>query len=313
VAPRSLGMKLDGIPTEEVVALAPEIERAGLDQVWVCEDLGRNGGIAQAALALAATSRCRVGLGILPAAVRNPAYMAMEIASLCRAHPGRFIPGIGHGMPGWLRQVDAHPGRLLPRLEEVTVVARQLLEGRTVDFSGEGVRVEDVSFQFPPAEVPPILWGVRGPKGIELAGRVADGLILAEGSGPDYIRDARERFGARRPTVVAFAWFAVDDDAERARAQLRDTVAAALEWKFMRAQLGPLAEAGDVEAAIGELTVSGTPADCAAAIERLWDAGADSVVLQAPPGSERPMLARMGAILEALGSPGNADHEEERR
>jgi 5,10-methylenetetrahydromethanopterin reductase len=313
MAAGSLGMKLDGIPTEEVVALAPEIERAGLAEAWVCEDLGRNGGIAQAALALAATERCRIGLGILPAAVRNPAYMAMEIASLCRAHPGRFIPGIGHGMPGWLRQVDAHPGRLLPRLEEVTVVARRLLEGQTVDFAGEQVRVEDVSFQFPPAAVPPILWGVRGPKGIELAGQVADGLILAEGSGPDYIRDARARFGARRPTVVVFAWFAVDEDGERARARLRDTVAAALRWKFMRAQLGALAEAGDVEAAMRELTVSGTPADCAAAIERLWDAGADSVVLQAPPGSEREMLARMGPILEALGSAGTADHEEERR
>jgi 5,10-methylenetetrahydromethanopterin reductase len=310
---RALGMKLDGIPTEEVVALAPEIERAGLEQVWVCEDLGRNGGIAQAALALAATDRCRVGLGILPAAVRNPAYMAMEIASLCRAHPGRFIPGIGHGMPGWLRQVDAHPGRLLPRLEEVTVVARQLVEGRTVDFAGRQVRVEDVTFQFPLEAAPPFLWGVRGPKGIELAGRVADGLILAEGSGPDYIRDARERFGPRRPTIVVFAWFAVDDDAERARARLRDTVAEAMGWKFMRAQLGPLAEAGDVDAALRELTVSGTPGDCAAAIERLWEAGADSVVLQAPPGSEREMLARMGPILDALGSAGTADPEEERR
>jgi 5,10-methylenetetrahydromethanopterin reductase len=313
MAARSLGMKLDGIPTEEVVALAPEIERTGLDEVWVCEDLGRNGGIAQAALALAATERCRVGLGILPAAVRNPAYMAMEIASLCRAHPGRFVAGIGHGMPGWLRQVDAHPGRLLPRLEEVTVVARRLVAGETVDFEGEQVRVEDVTFQFPAAEAPPFLWGVRGPKGVELAGRVADGLILAEGSGPDYIRDARERFGPRTPTIVAFAWFAVDDDAERARARLRDTVAEALGQEFMRAQLGALADGGDVEAALRELTVSGTPADCAAAIERLWDAGADSVVLQAPPGEERQMLARMGAILDALGSRGTADPEEERR
>jgi alkanesulfonate monooxygenase SsuD/methylene tetrahydromethanopterin reductase-like flavin-dependent oxidoreductase (luciferase family) len=123
----TLGMKLDGIPTEEIVALAPEVEAAGLDELWVCEGLGRNGGIAQAALALAATRQIRVGLGILPAAVRNVAYMAMEIASLCRAHPGRFVPGIGHGMPSWLRQVDAHPGKLLPCLEEVTVVARRLV------------------------------------------------------------------------------------------------------------------------------------------------------------------------------------------
>src|ERR1700742_3185347 len=122
-------MKLDAIPTEQVVSLAAEIEQHGLDEVWVCEDLGRNGGIAQAALALAATERCKVGLGILPAAVRNVGYLAMEIASLCRAHPARFQPALGHGMPGWLQQVGAHPGKLLPCLEEVTLATRSLLAG----------------------------------------------------------------------------------------------------------------------------------------------------------------------------------------
>jgi alkanesulfonate monooxygenase SsuD/methylene tetrahydromethanopterin reductase-like flavin-dependent oxidoreductase (luciferase family) len=59
----------------------------------------------------------------------------MELASLCRTHPGRFMPGIGHGMPEWLRQVSAHPGKLLPRIEETTVVVSRLLAGETVDFS----------------------------------------------------------------------------------------------------------------------------------------------------------------------------------
>src|ERR1700761_6373390 len=131
---RRIGMKLDAIPTEEVVSLAREIDRRGLDELWVCEDLGRNGGIAQAALALGATERCKVGVGILPAAVRNVAYLAMEIASLCRAHPGRFLPGIGHGMPDWLKEVGAHPGKLLPCIEEVTSVTRRLLVGEAVTF-----------------------------------------------------------------------------------------------------------------------------------------------------------------------------------
>src|SRR5438105_2919999 len=133
----SIGMKLDGIPIESVMDLAPRIDAAGLDEVWICEDLARNGGIAQAGLALAATRKARVGLGIAPAAVRNIAYFAMEIASLCRAYPGRFLPGIGHGMPDWLRQVGAHPGRLLPCLEEVTLVVARLLRGQAVSFHGE--------------------------------------------------------------------------------------------------------------------------------------------------------------------------------
>src|ERR1700753_1506138 len=110
----ALGMKLDAIPTEEVAPLAREIERRGFDEVWVCEDLGRNGGIAQAALALAATERCRVGIGILPAAVRNVAYLAMEIASLCPS-PRRLLAGPGPRVAE-LAEAGRRPSREPPRL-----------------------------------------------------------------------------------------------------------------------------------------------------------------------------------------------------
>jgi 5,10-methylenetetrahydromethanopterin reductase len=296
----TLGMKLDGIPTEEIVGLAPEVEAAGLEELWVCEDLGRNGGIAQAALALAATRQIRVGLGILPAAVRNVAYMAMEIASLSRAHPGRFVPGIGHGMPSWLRQVDAHPGKLLPALEEVTVVARRLVRGETVTFHGEFVQIDDVKFQFPAPEPPPFLWGVRGPNGIQRASRSADGLVLAEGSGPGYVRRAREKLADPDALIVVFAWFAVDRDHARAVDALRATVDEALEQDFMQAQISAADVTAIGERLLEELTVSGDAESCARSIERLWDAGADSVVLQPVPGRERDQLRQIGSVLGAL-------------
>jgi 5,10-methylenetetrahydromethanopterin reductase len=297
----ALGMKLDAIPTEEVVSLAREIDARGFDELWVCEDLGRSGGIAQAGLALGATERCRVGVGILPAAVRNVAYLTMEIASLCRAHPGRFLPGLGHGMPGWLRQVDAHPASLLACLEEVTLVARRLLAGETVSFDGRHVHVRDVALEYPPAEVPPLLWGVRGPKGVELAARVADGLILAEGSGPAYVASARERLTDPGARIVVFAWFAIDPAGGAAAERLRPTVAAALTQDFMRAQLGALGAGEATDEVVRELTVSGDAEGCAAAIRRLYDAGADSVVLQPIPGGEREQLAQVPSLMAALG------------
>jgi 5,10-methylenetetrahydromethanopterin reductase len=296
----ALGMKLDAIPTEEVVALAREIDRSGLDEVWVCEDLGRNGGIAQAALALGATERCKVGLGILPAAVRNVAYLAMEIASLCRAHPGRFLPGLGHGMPGWLRQVDAHPASLLACLEEVTLVTRRLLAGETVSFDGRHVHVDGVALEFPPPEAPPLLWGVRGPKGIELASRVADGLILAEGSGPAYVATARGRLADPAARIVVFAWFAIDPVGGRAVERLRGTVAKALTKDFMQAQLGGLGATEADDEVVRELTVSGDVEECATAIRRLYDAGADSVVLQPVPGGERDQLDLIGPLVAEM-------------
>jgi 5,10-methylenetetrahydromethanopterin reductase len=293
-------MKLDAIPTEEIVSLVGDIERQGLDEIWVCEDLGRNGGIAQAALALAATERCKVGVGILPAAVRNVAYLAMEIASLCRAHPGRFLPGIGHGMPDWLKEVGAHPGKLLPCIEEVTSVTRRLLVGETVTFHGEYVDVEEVVLQFPLPEAPPICWGVRGPRGIELASRVADGLILAEGSGPGYVARARESLADPDALITVFAWFAIDTDPADATDRIRSTVAEALDRDFMRSQLMALGATEATDEVVGELTVSGNADGCAAAINRLYEAGADSVVLQPIPGTERDQLRFVPSLLESL-------------
>ncbi|MBS1861636.1 MAG: LLM class flavin-dependent oxidoreductase [Actinobacteria bacterium] len=292
----SIGMKLDAIPTEEVVALAPRIDAAGFEELWICEDLGRNGGIAQAGLALGATERCRVGLGIAPAAVRNVAYFAMEVASLCRAHPGRFIPGLGHGMPNWLREVGAHPGRLMPALEEVTVVSQRLVAGETVTFHGEYVQVEEVTLGYPAPEAPRMHLGVRGPRGIEMAGRVAGGVILAEGSGPDYVRGASERLAGTGARITVFAWFCVDDDGAAALDRVRPIVAAALSQDFMQSQVGALGAGEATDEVVRELTVAGTPAECAAAVGRLVEAGAEAVVLQPIAGTEAQQI-------EALGPP----------
>jgi alkanesulfonate monooxygenase SsuD/methylene tetrahydromethanopterin reductase-like flavin-dependent oxidoreductase (luciferase family) len=286
-------MKLDGLATEEVPVLARAIEAHGLDEVWICEDLGLNGGIAQSAIALSHTERILVGHGIAPAAIRNVAYYAMEVASLCRAFPGRFLPGLGHGMPGWLTQVGAHPRRLLPCLAETTEVAGRLLAGETVSFHGEWVSVDDVTLRYPPDEAPPISLGVRGPRGMDIAARVAGGVILAEGSGPTYVRRVVDQIGCADHRVTVFAWFSIDDDRDIARARLRETVGVALQQDFMRSQLGHLATAGPTEPVLAEITVSGRPPDCAAAVRALHAAGADSVVLQPVPGTEVEQLARV--------------------
>ncbi len=90
------------------------------------------------------------------------------------------------------------------------MVLRRLLAGEPITFHGRQVQIEDVAPEYPPAAVPPSCWGVRGPKGIALASEVADGLILAEGSGPEYVRHARERLADPDARIVVFAWFSID-------------------------------------------------------------------------------------------------------
>jgi len=283
------GIKLDGLPAERVRELAPLIDQSGLDELWVVEDLGLAGGIAQAATLLADTSKVRVGIGITPAVARNPAYLAMEIATLSRMHPGRFMPGIGHGMPHWLEQVGARPTSLLTALEEVATAVKQLLSGQTVSLHGQHVHLDQVTLTHPPLSPPPISLGVRGPKGVALSSRVADGIILAEGSGPEYVRQVRNAIGPDNRLTV-FVWLCLLPDRAAALQQLRPIIANALASDFMRFQLGDSADAPADDAVVREIAVAGDVASCAEQIKHFQEAGVDSLVFAPLPGEEENQL-----------------------
>lgn len=272
----------------DVQPYARMVERLGYDQLWVVEDCFWTTGVANAALALAATERVHVGIGIMPAVLRNVALGAMELATLAGAFPGRLTAGFGHGVAEWMRQVGAYPPSPLAALEATIRDTRALLAGETVT-RGD---LRDVALEFPPASRPPVLAGLTGPKGLALAGRNGDGAILPEGSTARFVTDAREQLRAARrasgePQIVVYAWLSVDPDAARARDALRPAIAAWLASNRGRPQHGTLsfadAGAGDVgrieDEWIDELAVAGTPGDCRAAVQRLGAAGADVVVL----------------------------------
>jgi 5,10-methylenetetrahydromethanopterin reductase len=281
------------VPPADVRTFAGEVERLGFDELWVIEDCFWTSGIANAALALAATERVGVGIGILPAVLRNRALAAMELATLAGAFPGRLTAGFGHGVADWMKQVGAYPRSPLAALEVTLRDTRALLAGETVTRDG----LEDVTLVFPPAEPPPVLAGLTGPKGLALAGREGDGAILPEGSSPAFVSAAREQVraaweGEGEPRIVVYALLGVDDDGDRGRDALRPQIARWLAGNRGRPQLAaasfaaavpdPVTPADVEDAWIDELAVAGTPDDCAAAVARLGEAGADVVVLVPP-------------------------------
>jgi alkanesulfonate monooxygenase SsuD/methylene tetrahydromethanopterin reductase-like flavin-dependent oxidoreductase (luciferase family) len=179
------------LPPERLVEQAGAAEAAGAAELWLWEDCFLTGGIAATAAALAATERIVVGIGILPAPVRNAAFAAMELATLARLHPGRLHAGFGHGIAEWMRQVGAKPASQLTLLEEVTVAVRALLRGESVDTEGRYVRLRGVALDHPPAIVPPVSLGVHGPKSLRLSGRCADGTVLGAPTEPEDAAAAR--------------------------------------------------------------------------------------------------------------------------
>jgi 5,10-methylenetetrahydromethanopterin reductase len=300
-------------PPEALPALARRVEAAGFDELWLWEDCFFAGGVAATATALAATSRIRVGLGIMPTPARNGVFAAMEIAALARMHPGRVLPGFGHGVAGWMRQVGAKPQSELTLLEEVVAAVRALLAGGEVSVDGRYVRLDGVRLDHPPGEAPPVSAGVRRARSLAVSGRVADGTILSEPASVPYLEWARAQIAATRPhRLTAYTWCSVGEDGAAARAALRPLLAERLpdggpqvEQLGIAGEVAALAAEGRLAAAmpdawIDRAAVAGTPEEGAAAIRALAGAGADSVVL-VPPAAEVEPEALGGALLPLLG------------
>ncbi|MGC4189946.1 MAG: LLM class flavin-dependent oxidoreductase [Thermomicrobiales bacterium] len=306
---------------------ARRVEAMGFNQLWVVEDCFYMGGIAQAAIALTATTRLTVGVGINPAVVRNPAFLAMDYATLASAFPGRLIGGIGHGFGGWMEQVGAKPASWLQSIEEVTTAVWRMLGGEEVTVHGDYVNLDAVQLASPPEVAPPILLGVQAEKSLRLAGACADGVLLAEGAGPAYVRWARGLLAQGRSdagregigSVVVYANCLIDDDnPQAARARVREITAESvggfMQPQFAHAACGPALidvvtrEGADAlrdampDAWLHELAITGTTSDAVAAIGRLADVGADVVVLVPPVGSDgdawlnSPEMARIASL-----------------
>jgi alkanesulfonate monooxygenase SsuD/methylene tetrahydromethanopterin reductase-like flavin-dependent oxidoreductase (luciferase family) len=182
-------------PPEELRAVVEAVDASTVDELWLWEDCFLEGGLTTAAAALAWSARVRVGVGLLPVPLRNPAVAAMEIATLARLFPGRLVIGLGHGVQDWMEQVGARVESPVTLLREHTEAVRALLRGETVSTTGRYVRLDRVALDWPPAEPPRLLIGARGPRTTALAGEVSDGVLLDSVSDADVVRRARASVG----------------------------------------------------------------------------------------------------------------------
>jgi 5,10-methylenetetrahydromethanopterin reductase len=274
----------------DLAAFARRAEELGFDAVWLMEDCFLSGGLTMAATALAVTERISVGIGLLPAPVRNPAIAAMEIATLARMHPGRFEVTLGHGVREWMDQIGALPAARVAALGETTEAVRALLRGETVTTSGAHVRLERVRLDQAPTVPPPVLIGTTGPRGLQLAANAADGVLLPEGCAPSFVEWARAQASVNR--CVVYAWLSIDDDPGRAAERLLPTVESWLnvDWFPHPRRLAGANEKPPRELA-PEIAVCGDAAACAAALQRFARAGADTLVLSPLPDDYDAQLA----------------------
>jgi probable F420-dependent oxidoreductase len=210
--------------------VAERVESLGYDSVWIADTgAGPDAFVVGAAVATC-TKTLRIGTAVVPVYTRTPSVMAAGAGSLAQLAPGRVVLGIGASSE---TIVDTWGGvpyeRPLARMRETVTLLRQMLAGERVTFAGRTLRTKGFRLVSPPPRPVPIYLAALMPPMLELAGEIADGVILnfmpvdAVPRMLEFVRRGATRAG-RDPSqleIVSRFQTIVTDDVASARSAIR--------------------------------------------------------------------------------------------
>ena len=189
----------DVVDIREELELARYMEERGFSEIWQGDNrLARDCIVVMSAF-LTHTKRLRVASGVLPIWTRNPAVIAASFSTMWEL--GGKVDGRGRvmlGLGAWWEPIASRVGvkmrKPLKAMRENIEAVRQLLTMETVTYQGEFVNLENVSLDVvygdtSPRDIP-IYLGATGPKMLELAGEICDGVCLNYGVSVDYVKRA---------------------------------------------------------------------------------------------------------------------------
>lgn len=180
--------------------MARYAEAKGFSEIWQADTrLARDCVVMMTAL-LGATSRIRIGSGVLPLYTRNPAVIAAtwstmwELGGLTPDGQSRVMLGLGAWWEPIASRVSAGRRRPLTAMRENIEAIKALFTMEEVSYEGEIVRLDrvrlDIAYGDPSPRDIPVYVGATGPRMLELTGQIADGVVLNYVVSTDYIRGA---------------------------------------------------------------------------------------------------------------------------
>jgi 5,10-methylenetetrahydromethanopterin reductase len=300
-------------------------EERGFEAVWQAESrLVRDAVVPMAAYA-AVTERIKVGSGVINNWTRNIGLLAATYLTLDDLAPDRIICGIGAWWDPLAHNVGIERRKPLTAMRETVEILRRLLNMERVTFHGEFIHVDGIELDVvhgrrEPRNVP-IMIGATGDKMMELAGEIADGVVLNYCVPPEYNVRALDLLarGAKkagrnlddidRPQLVVCS---VDNDREKAMDSTRELltqylaqqphiakasgvsqdvvnkIQSILGWPATREQI-QLAKHLVPEDLINRITASGTPDEARTKVEEYRRLGCTSPILY-PVGGDVKLL-----------------------
>ncbi len=292
---------MGGVPLSEHRDWIREMVDLGYTDLWSSE-AGGHDGFTPLALASVWAPEMRLGVAIIPAFTRGPALLAMSVASLAEAAPGRFVMGVGTSSDVIVERWNGIPfEQPWARVRDTVNFLRKALAGEKIDEVFPSFTIRGYRLQMPPpAQPPPLLIGALRQGMLKLAGRVGDGAILNWLSAEDvetvtpFVHE-----GGEGKEIVARLFVVPIADRTTARAIARRAIAAYLtvpvyaafhEWLGRGDRLEGLWshwKAGDRKAAleaipdevVDDLVIHGPPEECREHVERYREAGVGTPVL----------------------------------
>lgn len=231
-------------------------------------------------------SRLRFVLATVVMPMREPVLLAKQIATLDWATDGRVVLGLGIGAyPEEFRTIMRPAGKVNRGqiLEESVGALRQLFAAPRSHYDGHHVGFGEIEVFPKPVQRPlPIYLSGNSPEGLDRAGRIADGWILASASLERTAESiARLRTAViraeRTPDEVAVCvqtWVSIGETEEEATRRLK----ASQHFQRLRA-LNPDKSPSHLEAEFRANNLLGTPADIREKLNAYERSGVDHMGL----------------------------------
>lgn len=293
---------------DEIHQRARRAEELGYDGIFLGEShLSSIDSFQTLASCAMITKRVLLGIAVTNLIFRHPTVIAGAAASLNEISKGRAIMGLGTGDgPVYSQGLKALP---MKQFEEGIRLIRRLVQGQRAEFP-----TGSIGLGFTINQAAPIYVSAEGPKGLMLAGRSADGVILGTGFdlkvydwAKQKIREGAAETGRKESDVkiIAAGMLCVRDDGNEARKIVRNRIAnrAHHNFRFTYETVPPEELAGvkkfvagfDVMKPMEErvdpdlvndylvhrFSIAGTPKECIERIEELKAAGVEHLMLTA--------------------------------
>jgi alkanesulfonate monooxygenase SsuD/methylene tetrahydromethanopterin reductase-like flavin-dependent oxidoreductase (luciferase family) len=166
------------LPMRAILELARMAEAHGFGCAWGGEANNKDPTVMLSAVA-AVTTRMKIGSAVYHMLGRTPVTLALQAVGLNELSQGRFFLGVGVSNPTiakWHGVPMDHP---VARLQEYLEIVRRGMRGEKLDFAGKYFTCHAFKMAFKPTEAPvPVYLAAFGPKMSQLAGKVADGVLI---------------------------------------------------------------------------------------------------------------------------------------